>query len=379
VESSAAPRSTILGYLCLLVLAAIGVFVAGPRSAAHWMHLKLPCGAANGCDIVAQHPLSRVGNVPVAAIGLLAYLILVGLTCALLTAPSRLFAGLATGVSAVGALLSIVLTILSITVIHETCIWCLASAATMLLLLMGHGLLARPRVPAGTAALTVSRAIGLGVGVTALSLAAVYLQTRSMVGAASRVDLDQAALTAAISPDLVPETSPSLGRKDAPITVVVLTDLTCSACRAMHPEIVQFPERYPGIRVVLWPHPLPHRTGPENAKAAAAIAEMAAEKGQFWPFVASAYGKDRAPTSDELLAFAKRAGLTEKEVKSRLANEQDPALMRVKKDMIFADKMGITVTPTFLVVMPGQPTKAATSESLGTVLNSEPYRSRLLG
>ena len=111
-----------------IVLSVLGVGVAGYLTWVHYADLEPVCvGGGGGCARVQASEQSELAGIPVALLGLLAYVTLVvtnvlrgelALTAATLTA-------------LVGAGFSIYLTVESITVIEATCQWCLASLALM--------------------------------------------------------------------------------------------------------------------------------------------------------------------------------------------------------------------------------------------------------
>lgn len=84
-------------------------------------------GDSAGCETVQSSPYSRILNVPVAALGLGGYAVL------LLSAALRSAAGTVLGlfVALVGTLFSAYLTYLELFVIEAICQWCVASAVLM--------------------------------------------------------------------------------------------------------------------------------------------------------------------------------------------------------------------------------------------------------
>ena len=90
----------------------------------------LLCTGAGGCETVNTSPYSTIGGMPIALIGLGAY-VLIGVLAFLSTRSSRLAdaAPLAVfGLSFVGVLYSAYLTYLEFFVILAICPWCVASA-----------------------------------------------------------------------------------------------------------------------------------------------------------------------------------------------------------------------------------------------------------
>jgi len=106
-----------------LVTALAGIGVAGYLT---WVHLDdaaLVCVAGGGCKTVQESEYAEIAGVPVAVLGLGAYVALLGL---LLwdTATARLAAA---ALALVGLLFSLYLVVLQLFVIDAVCVWCLAS------------------------------------------------------------------------------------------------------------------------------------------------------------------------------------------------------------------------------------------------------------
>lgn len=106
-----------------LVTALAGIGVAGYLT---WVHLDdaaLVCVAGGGCKTVQESEYAEIAGVPVAVLGLGAYVALLGL---LLwdTATARLAAA---ALALVGLLFSLYLVVLQLFVIDAVCVWCLAN------------------------------------------------------------------------------------------------------------------------------------------------------------------------------------------------------------------------------------------------------------
>src|SRR5215207_1570282 len=76
---------------------------------------------------------------------------------------------------------------------------------------------------------------------------------------------------------------PSLGKVDAPITLVVFTDYQCPSCAAIHPALERLVQEY-GDKVRLVARDFPLSQHVEAFKAAEA-AEAAREQGKYWEYV----------------------------------------------------------------------------------------------
>jgi uncharacterized membrane protein len=110
------------------LLSVLGIAVAGYLTYVHYAELQPFCvGGGGGCQRVQASDQSELVGIPVALLGLLTYVALLGLTLA----RGELARTGAALTALVGFGFSVYLTIESITVIEATCQWCLASLALM--------------------------------------------------------------------------------------------------------------------------------------------------------------------------------------------------------------------------------------------------------
>jgi uncharacterized membrane protein len=361
----------------ILFLSFAGMYVSGVLSLGHMYGGLVPCGAAAGCEQVALHPTSKIYGIPIALFGLAAYLMIAVLALARgAVGPRPVLVAFGRILSGSGALISLALTYVSVTVVEATCLWCLASAVIMIALFALHEVVARrpgeaARRPAVDFALAAAFGLALAVG-----LSHHHGEIRA---AAGRLTFDPIALSRMPAEEFVPPGAPIKGNSDAPITVVKFTDFLCPACREMHREMRTLPDRYPGIRVVVRHAPLVGMKGHEWSPAIAATAEMAAERDRFWPFLDGAFLGAQRPEGDELLRIAAEQGLDPEVVKRRVSDPSDPAVGRVLRDMELRDRLSLQTTPTFILLLPGHPPRAASALELPKILNAPPYRNRLGG
>jgi uncharacterized membrane protein len=121
----------------LLALAGIGV--SGYLTWTHLANRAIACGGSQGCDIVQQSVYSEVVGVPVALLGLLAYVALLALTLLRGRLPEELDAYIPLavfGIALIGVLYSAYLTYLELYVIDAICRWCVSSAIIMAAILL---------------------------------------------------------------------------------------------------------------------------------------------------------------------------------------------------------------------------------------------------
>jgi protein-disulfide isomerase/uncharacterized membrane protein len=373
----------------LIVLGYVGMFISGFLSLGHLLKISLPCGVTKGCDVVATHPTSYLfgnstdGGLPVAYLGFFGYLLLT------LIALFRSIKGIGNTkrlatigfvLSAAGALYSGYLTYVSIDVIHALCIWCLASAGTMILTAMVYAVMIQSdrtegatrngidKILAGV--LTVAVAVGLVGGGSSLKAKGETLDG----GLIHRIKTEKI--------DLAGPGSHILGNPDGPVTVIEFADMLCASCKETFPVLEDLVKNSNGkVRLVFHHYPLFMKEDHAMAVPAATVAEIAGEKDRFWQFLAAFYSKQTTEmqTPDAVLGVAKSVGLDVAEVERRLKDANDPAIKRVTDDLNLANEIKINGTPTlFLQVKGGDPEQVVPSQ-LENKLNTEPYRSLIVG
>lgn len=348
-----------------LLIAFAGLYVTGVLSLGHVLDVPVPCGGSKGCGAVAAHPSSKFFGVPIAFIGVGAYLaIILTLTRAGESARAR---RAALALTLVGAATSAALLWHSRTVIGATCLWCVGSAAAMWALAGLTVMMCRTRCVRDTPPHSL-----YVWGLAFLTTTAVGLQAGWMEREAKRPPIEAPRL-AAIERDELVDPAKTLGPADAPVTVVIFADLSCPACRAAHHALVKFQKDNPrGVRLV-WRHvPLW-----EHSAAAAALSEIAAEQGKFWEFAETLYADPRRFSRAGLLGLMRDLGLDAEEAERRIADGEDPSIARLNADLALAEALGVHATPTFVVLVEGRPPVSANQRTLETYLNSVTVQARL--
>jgi len=142
--------------ITLIVLATIGVALAGYLTYLHYTGTEPPCSIkGNPCSQVQKSRYSELAGVPVALIGLLGYLAILGSLLVRETETSR-FATAALTLGGFG--FSAYLTAREVFTLEKICEWCVGSAILMTIMMMLslwrflRGDLATPRVAAAPAA-----------------------------------------------------------------------------------------------------------------------------------------------------------------------------------------------------------------------------------
>jgi uncharacterized membrane protein len=130
-----------------LLLAAIGIGIAGYLVYVHYTDTKVLCSISHGCETVQKSKYAKLAGVPVALLGLIGYVAILG-TLFVRTESARLAGA---GMALIGLGFSGWLTYLEAARIHAWCQWCVGSAIVMTLLtivLVARLLSAPPGEPA---------------------------------------------------------------------------------------------------------------------------------------------------------------------------------------------------------------------------------------
>lgn len=107
----------------MAIVALAGIAVAGYLSWAHYADSTVVCVAGGGCETVQKSKYSEMAGVPVAALGLVAYVVVLALT-AWDSWIARLSAA---AIALTGLLFGAYLLALQFFVIDAICVWCLAN------------------------------------------------------------------------------------------------------------------------------------------------------------------------------------------------------------------------------------------------------------
>lgn len=116
--------------IAIAVLAVIGIGIAGYLTYVHYAGLKVLCLSSGGCETVQASQWAKLAGVPVAVLGLVGYVLILG------SLAIRGDAGRAAGfgLALVGFLFSLYLTYRELFSIHAICQWCVSSAVLMTVL-----------------------------------------------------------------------------------------------------------------------------------------------------------------------------------------------------------------------------------------------------
>jgi len=371
--------TTLVNRVCTF-LSFAGMFVAGVLSLGHLLGLTVPCGAGNGCQDVARHPSSVWFGVPVAVIGFVAYLALAAISVlrgAKGTEHSRSLVNLGFALTSVALLVQTGLTFYALLFIQKTCDWCLASNGILLLLFLAHAILSQQhakgasiRPASGSAEWAYAGALAI------LTLGGLGAMASLMRSEAAKTPISAEAQKLMTPEVLVPKDGPFLGNPDAPITIVEFADLFCPACRSSYPMVHALVQESGGrIRLVFRHMPLYKLQGHEYSLVASTLAEIAKEKGRYFDFIEAVYEapEDEIKTIDGLMSVLENLRIDSKQAVRRAQNPEDPAFKRMYADVDLTSRLGVQITPTYIILMDGVAPKVANSNSLREILSQPPY------
>lgn len=120
----------------VLVLSMLGILIAGYPTYVKVARVTPYCAGLGDCEVVNTGPYSEIAGIPVALLGLLAYIAIFGATIVVLRGlPWAEMATLVVfGLALTGTLFSAYLTYLELFVIGVICPWCVASAIVITLI-----------------------------------------------------------------------------------------------------------------------------------------------------------------------------------------------------------------------------------------------------
>jgi protein-disulfide isomerase len=161
--------------------------------------------------------------------------------------------------------------------------------------------------------------------------------------AASGAVVDQSAAS-------VPVTAkdPQLGKADAPVTIVAISDFQCPFCSRVVPTLKQVEDTYKDqVRVVFKHNPLPfHNRARPAAEAASAVFGLGGSQA-FFKFHDLAFANQQNLTDENFEAWAVQAGVDKAKFKDAYSSKKFAA--KVDEDMALSQKIGANGTPAFRV------------------------------
>jgi uncharacterized membrane protein len=332
-----------------IILGSLGLFIAGILSYSHYAKLIPPCGGSHGCAIVQTSPFAFWGGVPVAYYGLIGYLLIFAIASIRPFVVGRgqvLATKLGLLVTGIGTLASAMLIFLAIFELGEICFWCFGSAAVMTATCIVFGFLSsrEEEIDGGSAYIgPIIFGLILAAGLFGGSLS-------QLTSGATEVD------PGITQEQLLPVSSKILhGDPVKDLILIEFGDVNCPACRHTHTMISELVELNKDKMSYSFRHmPLAHLPGHETSAQDARVKDV-----------------------DQLIKIAAEIGLNTTGLDERIKSAESSLFASMTLDTSVAIDAGITQTPTFILIMKGHPTKAATAASMARLLGQEPYKSYL--
>lgn len=355
----------------IILCAVFGLFVAMVLSFQHAFGREVPCMSGKGCFLVASHPSSYVGSIPVAyfgAFGYFAILALAAMRAAVGNAFKSQLALYGFLLSAFGFAASWYLQYVSKFVIFAFCPWCFTSACVMTVLFGLHAKL-YSMVGKGSSDEPSSRPDAI---IAAVGVAVAIIAGFGLISTQNKMTMMNEVVSDKQSGALVAQPGNIMGDASAKVTLVEFADLCCPACRKGFPKLMEFKQKYgSNIRVVYRHFPLFKIPGHEMSPLATVAAEVAAESGKFWQFAAAFTStEEAAKTPDEVFAIAEGVGVSRASIEKAAADSNSPAALRVVRDQECAiETLKVGGTPTYFLQYNGK-TKKLNGEGLDTEMNS---------
>ncbi len=131
--------------IAVLVLSLIGVAIAGYLTYVHYEGLKVLCLSSGGCETVQASRYAKLDGIPVAVLGLLGYIGILGS----LLIRGELGRISAFGIALIGFGFSMYLTYREVFTIKAICQWCVSSAVVMTILVVLTAIRALREEPVG--------------------------------------------------------------------------------------------------------------------------------------------------------------------------------------------------------------------------------------
>jgi len=140
---------------------------------------------------------------------------------------------------------------------------------------------------------------------------------------------------------------PTLGDPDAVVTVVELTDYECPFCKRYNQDVLPriLAEYGDRIRYVVVNFPLIHIH--PSAFSASMACECAHQQESFWKYRRELFASENGLKLENLLFIADQIGLDM--IKFQTCLESSDIRSIVERDILIAESLGVTGTPTFFV------------------------------
>lgn len=355
-------------WLLALFITIVGIGAAGYLTYQHFLHLsaaltgKSLCNisAYLNCDLVITSRYATWGTLPLAGIGLLFYVYVLGALLYARLAPENFveILGLPTLLALGSILLSLFLAYVSFFELHALCVFCLTLYGVNLLLalalwtLLGRGgpVEIFRKIPWGKALLYF--AIVFAVGGIIL-----HTNQKQMAKELSKSEvqeyLNQFMAQKPVNIDV--SGKPFWGNGEAKVVIAEFSDMECPYCKVaafnLKPLLGDYRDK---VKLVFMNYPLDKSCNPAmqrdlhlQACSAANAAYCAGQQGKFWEYHDAAFDKQPKFSDDSLLAIAKKLKLDMKAFEACLGSDATKAA--VAADVKQGNDVGVSGTPAVFI------------------------------
>ncbi len=197
--------------------------------------------------------------------------------------------------------------------------------------------------------------LGIGLGSHLAMVVALSWQDQNELRSADIKEAADSILASTATQVQIDESSPNIGPKDAPITIVEFSDFQCPFCRIGALTINELLYRYPGkVRIVFKNYPLDQKCNSEfpqtmhpSACEAARNALCAHEQGKFQEAYEALFEKQGSLAEGRVAGLLNELNLDT----SRLSvcAEAPQTALQITRDITEGKALGISGTPTFFV------------------------------
>jgi protein-disulfide isomerase len=140
--------------------------------------------------------------------------------------------------------------------------------------------------------------------------------------------------------------NPSIGPKDAPVTVFSFGDYQCAPCAQMNATLVELRKEFPEQVRVVWKD-MPDESKHVTAVAAANAARCAGDQGKFWEYHAILMEQNGVLVEANFPVYASQLGLDGDLFGTCLTSERNVPL--VERDVLEGRRLNIQATPTVFI------------------------------
>jgi len=139
--------------------------------------------------------------------------------------------------------------------------------------------------------------------------------------------------------------SPVIGKKDAPVTIVEFSDFQCPFCARFYPVAKDVLAAYPDkVRLIVKNFPLPFHP---NARPAAKLALAANEQGKYQGMMESLLANGGDVSDAKVKEYAKSLGLDYDKLMADYKNKDAQWEKQIQDDMQLGSSVDVRGTPTF--------------------------------